>query len=152
MPTPTDELLDAALRAERLGRFAEARDLLREAAKGDGPLALDGRLRLGKLLTYSGQDFFGEAETVLTAAYELACRAGAPRLTAGAVHLLAQLERSRGRLDAAGAWGCGTAARALKRGRQLRRPCANRVADVRATRATPPHPQRYGSLAGGNGH
>src|SRR5437016_5892503 len=98
------DLLNQALHAERLGRFAQARDLLREAAHGEGPLALDARLRLGRLLIYSGQDFFTEAETVLTAAHAQARRAGAPRQTAGAAHLMAQLERSRGALDAAAAW------------------------------------------------
>jgi class 3 adenylate cyclase len=104
MSRPLDELLDAALRAERLGRFSEARDLLREAVGGDGQLALDASLRLGKLSIYSGQDYFAEAETVLTAAYEQARRIGAPRQTAMAAHLLAELERHRGRFDVAAKW------------------------------------------------
>jgi len=50
VPTVT-ELLDLALQAERLGRFVEARDLLRRVTALDGgPATLEARLKLGWLL------------------------------------------------------------------------------------------------------
>ena len=97
-----NDLIDQALQAERLGRFDEARDTLRQAvALQETPQTLDARLRLGKLLVQGGHRFFPEAESVLTAARRQAERQGAPRLAATAIHLLALLERGRGNLDAA---------------------------------------------------
>jgi class 3 adenylate cyclase/ATP/maltotriose-dependent transcriptional regulator MalT len=105
-----NDLIDQALQAERLGRFDEARQKLREAiapgegeGEGDGesPQALDARLRLGKLLVQGGPAHSDEAEAVLTAARRQAEASGAPRQGATAIHLLALLERGRGNLDAA---------------------------------------------------
>ena len=92
MPTPTvTALLDLALKAERLGRFPEAREKLRRAIALDGdPATLDARLRLGRLLIETGQqDNHAEAERELLRACALAEQTGAMRSTAAAVHLLA---------------------------------------------------------------
>jgi len=94
MSTPTvTELLDIALQAERLGRFAEARDWLRPLIALDGgPATLDARLRLGRLLIESGQQGdHAEAEQELSRARALAEQTGAMRSAAAAVHLLALL-------------------------------------------------------------
>jgi class 3 adenylate cyclase len=96
------DLLDQALQAEKLGRFDEARDKLRQAiAAGETPHALDARLRLGKLLVFGGPTHFAEAETVLVEARRLAEQQGAPRMAATAIHLLALLERGRRNTDQA---------------------------------------------------
>jgi len=57
MSTPTvTELLDLALQAERLGRFAEAREPLRRVTAMDGgPATLDARLKLERLLIEPGR-------------------------------------------------------------------------------------------------
>jgi class 3 adenylate cyclase/tetratricopeptide (TPR) repeat protein len=91
-PTLT-ELLDHALQAERLGRFSEARDLLRRAIALDGgPPTLDARLRLARLLIESGQrDDHPDAEQELSMARALAEQTGAKLSAAVAVHLLALL-------------------------------------------------------------
>src|SRR5690242_3852983 len=88
-------LIDVALQAERQGKLAEACDTLRQAvALGDvGLLTLTARLRLGRLLIDDRQG--AEAEQVLRAAREQADQAGASRLQAAAIHLLALLERQR---------------------------------------------------------
>lgn len=109
----TPDLLHEALQAERRGRFGEARDLLRQAAAGDGSAALDARLRLGQLLLHSGAAFREEALQILTAAHDQAQQAGAPRQTANAAHLLALLERVRGRPAEAAAWLDGSPAHTL---------------------------------------
>jgi class 3 adenylate cyclase len=97
-----NDLLDQALHAERLGRFDEARDKLRQAiADAETPHTLDARLRLGKLLVQQGPNDTADAETVLVEARWQAERQGAPRLAATAIHLLALLERGRGNLDQA---------------------------------------------------
>jgi class 3 adenylate cyclase/ATP/maltotriose-dependent transcriptional regulator MalT len=97
-----NDLIDQALQAERLGRFDEARDALRQAvALDETPQTLDARLRLGKLLVQGGHRYIPEAESILTAARRQAEQQGAPRLAATAIHLLALLERGRGNLDAA---------------------------------------------------
>ena len=98
MSTPTvTELLDLALQAERLGRFAESREFLRRAIALDGgPATLEARLRLGRLSIAAGQeeDQAG-AERELTTALALAEQAGAIRSAAAAIHLLALLARQR---------------------------------------------------------
>jgi hypothetical protein len=95
-----NDLIDQALRAERLGRFEEARDKLRQAvAVGEAPQTLDVRLRLGKLLIQGGPHLFAEAGSVLAEARSQAERQGAPRQGATAIHLLALLERGRGNLE-----------------------------------------------------
>jgi class 3 adenylate cyclase len=97
-----NELIDEALQAERLGRFDEAREMLRRAvALGEMPQTLDARLRLGKLLVQGGPRHFAEAEAVLIEARRQAEHQGAPRQAATAIHLLALLERGRGNLDQA---------------------------------------------------
>lgn len=95
-PTVT-ELLDLALKAERLGKFAEARERLRQAIAVDGgPATLDARLRLGRLSVLTGQEADHlEAELQLTAARSLAEQVGATRSGAAAIALLALLARSR---------------------------------------------------------
>jgi class 3 adenylate cyclase len=101
LPTITD-LLGRAFDAERLGRFDEARDLLRRAiTSAESPQSLEARLRLGKLLIYGAPGQYDEAESVLSAARLQAERQGAPRQAAAAVHLLALLEHHRGRRDRA---------------------------------------------------
>jgi hypothetical protein len=51
------ELLALALQTECLGRFAEARESLRRVIALDGgPVPLDARLRLGRLLIGTGQE------------------------------------------------------------------------------------------------
>jgi class 3 adenylate cyclase len=96
------DLLDQALRAERLGRFQEARDLLRQAVSAvEDPLTLDARLRLGKLLIQAGPPHREEAQAVLSAARALAEQRGLPRQAAGAIHLMALLARNHGQLDEA---------------------------------------------------
>jgi class 3 adenylate cyclase len=98
----SNSLIDQALQAERLGRFDEARDKLRQAITGDEtPHALDARLRLGKLLVLGGRSNVAEAEQVLLEARREAEHQGAPRMAATAIHLLALLERGRGNLDQA---------------------------------------------------
>src|SRR5262245_23920160 len=96
------DLLDQALQEERLGRFDEARDRLREAiSRGETTRGLDARLRLGKLLIQAGPPGFEEAESVLAEARRHAEGQGAIPQAAAAIRLLALLERSRGRLDEA---------------------------------------------------
>jgi class 3 adenylate cyclase/tetratricopeptide (TPR) repeat protein len=98
MSAPTlTELLDLALQAERLGRFAEARESLRKAIALDGgPATLDARLRLGRLLIGTSQESdLAEAERELTTARSLAEQAGAQRSAAVAIHGLALLARNR---------------------------------------------------------
>ena len=100
--TAVRELLDQALKAERAGRFDEARDKLRQAlASGETAETLDARLRLGRLLIYAGSPSYEEAESHLTTAQSLAEKAGLPRQTATAIHLRALLERHRGRYQEA---------------------------------------------------
>jgi class 3 adenylate cyclase len=91
------ELLDLALKAERLGRFAETRELLcRAIALDEGPASLDARLRLGRLLIETGQaPDRSDAEQELVAARSLAEQTGALRSAAAAIHLLALLARNR---------------------------------------------------------
>jgi class 3 adenylate cyclase len=101
-PLTATDLIDRALQAERLGRFDEARDALRQAAAtGEASPALDARLRLAKLLIRGGPADGDEAKALLTAARTQAEQHGAPRQAATAIHLLALLERRRGRLDRA---------------------------------------------------
>jgi class 3 adenylate cyclase/tetratricopeptide (TPR) repeat protein len=98
MSTPTlTELLDLALQAERQGQFAEARESLRRAIALDaGPATLDARLRLGRLLSGTGQESdLAEAERELATARSLAEQAGALRSAAAAIHGLALLARNR---------------------------------------------------------
>jgi class 3 adenylate cyclase len=95
---PALDLVNRAIAAEHRGRFDEARDHLRQATAIAQPaLALDARLRLGRLCIMGGPPLFGEAETVLTAAHRQAEHEQAPRQTAVVVHLLALLELRRGR-------------------------------------------------------
>jgi tetratricopeptide (TPR) repeat protein len=95
-------LRNQALQAEHRGRFDEARDLLRQVTtEGQMPQSLDARLRLGKLLISGGPPCRPEAEDVLTAASHQAEQAGSTRMSAGAIHLLALLERYRGQPDRA---------------------------------------------------
>ncbi len=90
-------LLDRAFQAERLGKFDEARDLLRRAlGLGNGPLALEARLRLGRLLVRGS--FVEEADAVLTDARFDAGGRGAPVQEANAIHALALAARNRGDL------------------------------------------------------
>ena len=94
MSTPTvTELLDLALQAERLGRFADAREQLRRVIGLDGgPTMLEARLRLGRLLIESGRAAdHAEAEQELATARALAEQTGATRSAAAAIHLLALL-------------------------------------------------------------
>src|SRR4051794_34690987 len=86
MPTPTIiDLMDRALRAERLGRFDEARELLRRAvALGETPETTNARLRRGNLLIQGGPSHHTEAETVLIEARRRAEQQGAPRQAATA--------------------------------------------------------------------
>jgi class 3 adenylate cyclase len=93
------DLLHHALLAEQAGRFDAAADLLRQVARGSDAAALDGRLRLGKLLVQRGTDRHAEAEETLQAARRQAAQAGASRQAAQATHLLALLMRQRGRTD-----------------------------------------------------
>ena len=94
------DLLHQAIEAERLGRFDDARALLREAAaRGDEALTRDARLRLGRLLIHGGPPFYGEAEEVLSAARRQAEAEASPRALAVAIQLLALLARHRGRYD-----------------------------------------------------
>lgn len=96
------DLLHQAMEAERLGRFDGAREALRTVvARENTPVTQEARLRLGKLLIYGGLQHGPEAEAVLQAARSEAEQSGAPRQTAAAVHLLALLERHRGRHDQA---------------------------------------------------
>ncbi len=98
MSTPTvTELLDLALQAERLGRFADAREQLRRVIGLDGgPTMLEARLRLGRLLIESGRTADqAEADKELATARALAEQTGATRSAAAAIHLLALLARSR---------------------------------------------------------
>jgi class 3 adenylate cyclase len=97
MPIPAvTELLDLAIQAERMGRFAGARDFLRRAIALEGAAALDGRLRLGRLAIAAGQEpDQAEAERELAAARSLAEQTGAMRSAAAAIHLLALLAQSR---------------------------------------------------------
>ena len=102
-PRVTD-LIDQALQAERFGRFDEARGSLRQAVLVSQPSqAIDCRLRLAKLLISGGHahDAEAEAEALLTTARLQAEQQGTPRQAATAIHLLALLERGRGRLDRA---------------------------------------------------
>ena len=100
--TATD-LLHQAIQAEQRGRFAEARDLLRQAACTTAPLfCLDAQLRLGKLCLRGGTPAdYAEAETVLSEARAQAEHQGARRQAAVAIHLLALLHYQRRQLDAA---------------------------------------------------
>jgi class 3 adenylate cyclase len=92
------ELLDEALKAQRSGRFEEARSKLRQAlAAGETAETLDARLHLGKLLIYAGAPFYDEADLHLTTAQSLAESENFPRLAACAIHLRALLARHRGR-------------------------------------------------------
>lgn len=108
-PTPTPaptatatDLIDQALHAERLGRFNEARSLLRQALSvGDAHQLIDIRLRLAKLLIAGGPACYAEAEGLLGAARTEALGQGAARQAATALHLLALLERHRGNIDRA---------------------------------------------------
>jgi class 3 adenylate cyclase len=97
MSAPTvNELLDLALKAERLGKFPEARERLRQAIAVDGgPATLDARLRLGRLSVFAGQEADHlEAERQLTIARSLAEQVGATQSAAAAIHFLALLARS----------------------------------------------------------
>ncbi|HZY87797.1 MAG TPA: adenylate/guanylate cyclase domain-containing protein [Gemmataceae bacterium] len=98
-PTAAD-LLEQALRAERLGHFKEARDHLRQAGReADSPLHLDVCLRLGQLLVRGGPPCYEEAEAVLTNARRRADAQSSQPHAAAAVHLLALLHYHRGRAD-----------------------------------------------------
>ena len=100
-PRVTD-LIDQALQAERFGRFDEARGSLRQAVLvSQPPQAIDCQLRLAKLLISGGHAHDAEAEALLTTARLQAEQQGTPRQAATAIHLLALLERGRGRLDRA---------------------------------------------------
>ncbi|HLJ94298.1 MAG TPA: adenylate/guanylate cyclase domain-containing protein [Gemmataceae bacterium] len=96
------DLLDQALKAERAGRFVEARDKLRAALAGSETAeALDARLRLAKLLIYAGAPSYEEAESHLVIAQSQAEQGSFPRQAATAIHLRALLERHRGHYDEA---------------------------------------------------
>ena len=98
----SNDLIDQALQAERLGRFDEAREKLRQAiAQGEASSVLDVRLRLGKLLVLGGGRCFDEAMSVLTEVRKQAEQEGARRQAAMAINLLALLEKGRGNLDEA---------------------------------------------------
>jgi class 3 adenylate cyclase/tetratricopeptide (TPR) repeat protein len=91
-----DELLDLALQSEHTGRFAEARELLRQAIALDpGPATLEARLRLGRLAVAGTAEDQAEAEREFSAARALAEASGATRSAAAAIHALALLARSR---------------------------------------------------------
>ncbi|MBI3467434.1 MAG: hypothetical protein HY000_30870 [Planctomycetes bacterium] len=95
------ELMHEAIHAERRGQFAAACANLRQAITlaGDTMLALDARLRLGKLLVHTSAGT--EADQVITEARRQAEQLGAPRQTAAAIHLRALLQRRRFRYDEA---------------------------------------------------
>ena len=99
----TASLIQQARQAEHRGQFDQARDLLRQAVvrAEDASLALDARLRLGKLLVEGGGRCYDEAEVVLSAARVRAEEDGAPRQASSALHLLALLQRRRGNLTRA---------------------------------------------------
>jgi class 3 adenylate cyclase/tetratricopeptide (TPR) repeat protein len=103
MPTPTlIQLMGQALDAERLGQFDKARDVLRQAIALDPSSgSLDARLLLGRLLSFGTREDQAEAEDQLTVARDQAEQDGASRKTATAIHLLALLERHRGRRERA---------------------------------------------------
>ena len=97
-PLSTDRL-DKAFTAECLGRFEEARELLRALLEtSDSTIALTARLHLGKLCAMGGRELLDEAESVLGEARSQAQQAGFPRQEAVAIHLLALVERGRGNL------------------------------------------------------
>jgi class 3 adenylate cyclase len=99
---PVTDLFDRALQAERLGRFDEARAALRQGISGSQPPeTIDFRLRLAKLLISAGPTHYAEAEALLTTARRQAEEQGTPQQAASAIHLLALLERGRGRLEQA---------------------------------------------------
>ncbi|MFM9960709.1 MAG: adenylate/guanylate cyclase domain-containing protein [Planctomycetaceae bacterium] len=91
------ELMNEAMHQEHHGSFLSACEKLRQVVThgGDGSLALDARLRLGKLLV-SLRDS-NEATACLTEARERAQQKGAVQATATAIHLLALLERQQHR-------------------------------------------------------
>jgi class 3 adenylate cyclase len=106
MATSTiQSLLNEAIQLERKGRWLEACAKLREAigAGGQSSLALDARLRLGRLLIYYGEGSAAEQETsqVLTEARQLGAQGAAPSRTAVAVHLLALSQWRHARYEAA---------------------------------------------------
>jgi class 3 adenylate cyclase len=100
--TSPQDLLDRALAAERQARFERACEILRQVVgTGDPSLALEARLRLGRILTLQGARHRDEAALVLREARGQAEQTRSPHHAARAVHLLALLERYRGNLDQA---------------------------------------------------
>jgi class 3 adenylate cyclase len=96
------DLMQQARDAEYRGQFDRARSLLRQATQDETPsLLVDALLRLGKLLVQGGLPCDAEAQSVLDRARARAEADGSPRQAAKALHLLALLERQRGRLDQA---------------------------------------------------
>ncbi len=97
------ELLDKAIQSERSGRFAEARDWLRQAiAEDDGVASMESRLMLGRLsIAAGGDDDHAEAERELSTARSLAEQVGATHSRAHAIHLLAWLAAARYQVDLA---------------------------------------------------
>ena len=95
--TTVTESLDFALKAEQVGRFAEAREWLRQPIALDGgPATLDARLRLGRRLIESGEQVdHVEAEREISAARAQAEQTGTTRSAAAAIHLLTPRERFR---------------------------------------------------------
>jgi class 3 adenylate cyclase len=100
-PSSADDgigLLHRAAAAEKLGRFDEARALLRQAiARVSQPEVLDARLRLARLCIMGGPPHYSECESLLRLTRREAEEQSAPLQTAVAVHLLALLYRRAGR-------------------------------------------------------
>jgi class 3 adenylate cyclase len=94
-------VLDAALAAERRADWDQACTLLRAVGGDDPSLALEARLRLGRLLTLRGVNSWDEAGHLLEGARQQAERTASPRLATRAIHLLALLHRYRGDLEQA---------------------------------------------------
>jgi len=97
-------VIEEATRAERLGRFDEARQILRESLAASQPSAtLAERLMLAELCVVGGRQFHQEAETLLASAEQLAA-AGDDRYLATALHLRGLLERRQGNRQEAQRW------------------------------------------------
>ena len=93
--------LEQATELQRLGRFDEARDKLREyIATTDAALTIDARLLLSKLCIFGGRHLFDEAQHCLASIKANVLSGGSPQLLM-ALNLRALLERNRGKRELA---------------------------------------------------
>ena len=93
--------LEQATELQRLGKFDQAREVLREMiAMNDAALTIDARLLLSKLCIFGGGHLFDEAQLCLSSIKANVLSGDSPQLSM-ALNLRALLERNRGKRELA---------------------------------------------------